>query len=210
MSTTGSAPAKRPPRAEVRERLIEAASRLFARHGVHTTTLDDVAKAAGFSKGAVYSNFDSKADLVVTLLRRETDGALRALHEMRVPGTDLPDLPAAIRAAFAPYGAGTADDFSLMSELRSQALAEPRVMEVFVEQRRAVLDTLRGLVDQVFQGRTPDATGLSSDQLARLLITISVGSAFDAPATGDVAPGDLMGDVVAALLRPVTGGSPAA
>jgi AcrR family transcriptional regulator len=86
MSTTGSAPTKRPPRAEVRERLIEAASRLFARHGVHTTTLDDVAKAAGFSKGAVYSNFDSKADLVVTLLRRETDGALRALHEMRVPG----------------------------------------------------------------------------------------------------------------------------
>jgi AcrR family transcriptional regulator len=209
MSTTGGVPLRRPPRAEVRERLIEAASRLFARHGVHATTLDDVARAAGFSKGAVYSNFDSKADLVTTLLRRETEAALRALHAMEVPGTELPYLPGAIRAAFAPYGPSTADDFSLMSELRSQALADPEVMAVFVEQRRAVLDTLRGLVDQVFQGRTPEATGLTSDQLARLLITISVGSAFDAPATGDVEPGDLMGDVVAALLRPAVGGAPA-
>jgi AcrR family transcriptional regulator len=209
MSTTGGAPTKRPPRSEVRERLIEAAARLFARHGVHATTLDDVARAAGFSKGAVYSNFDSKTDLVMTLLRLETDGALRALHDMRVPGADLPDLPAAIRAAFAPYGPGTADDFSLMSELRSQALADPRVMEVFVEQRRAVLDTLRELVDQTFRTHTQEATGLSSDQLARLLITISVGAAFDAPATGDVAPGDLMGDVVAALLRSTVGGTPA-
>jgi len=209
MSTTGGAPTKRPPRAEVRERLIDAAGRLFARHGVHATTLDDVARAAGFSKGAVYSNFDSKADLVTTLLRQETDGALRALHAMEVPGTDLPDLPSTIRAAFAPYGPGTADDFSLMSELRSQALADPAVMEVFVEQRRAVLDTLGGLVDQVFQGRTAEATGLPPDRLARLLITISVGSAFDAPATGEVEPGDLMGDVVAALLRPAAGGSPA-
>jgi AcrR family transcriptional regulator len=202
MSPTDGAPTKRPPRAEVRERLIDSASRLFARHGVHTTTLDDVARAAGFSKGAVYSNFDSKTDLVMTLLRRETSGALRALHDMEVPGTDLPDLPGAIRAAFAPYGPSTADDFSLMSELRSQALADPQVMAVFVEQRRAVLDTLRDLVDQVFRARTQEATGLSSDQLARLLITISVGSAFDAPAIGDVEPGDLMGDVVAALLRP--------
>jgi AcrR family transcriptional regulator len=208
MSTTGGAPAKRPPRAEVRERLIAAAGRLFALRGVHATTLDDVAHAAGFSKGAVYSNFDSKADLVATLLRQETDGALRALHAMEIPGTDLRDLPGVISAAFAPYAQGTADDFSLMSELRSQALADPQVMAVFVEQRRAVLDTLRGLVDQVFDERTEEATGLSSDRLARLLITVSVGSAFDAPATGEVAPGDLMGDVVAALLRPAVGDSP--
>ena len=201
MVTSDGTVTKRPPRAEVRERVIEAAARLFARHGVHTTTLDDVARAAGFSKGAVYSNFDSKADLVATLLRLETEASIKALYGMVLPGTPLSDLPSAIKTAFAPYGPGTADDFSLMSELRSQALAEPLVMEVFVEQRRAVLDTLRELVELCFDRQTVQATGLSSDAMARLLITIAVGSAFDAPATGDVAPGDLMGDVVAALMR---------
>ena len=74
-------------------------------------------------------------------------------------------------------------------------------MAVFVRQRRAVLETLRGLVEQVFEGRTEDLTGLTADALARLLIGVSVGSAFDAPATGEVSAADLMADLVAALTR---------
>jgi AcrR family transcriptional regulator len=189
MVSSEDAPGTRPPKAEVRERLLVAAARLFSTGGVHTTTLDEVAREAGFSKGAVYSNFSSKADLVVELLRRETEGALRALDDMMLPGT------------FEPYGPGTAEDFALMSEFRSQALADERVMAVFVEQRRAVLEKLRGLIDQVFAGGTVPVTGLSSDTLARLLIDVALGSAFDSPATGEVSPGQVMGEVLAALTR---------
>lgn len=201
------APGTRPPKAEVRERLLVAAARLFSTGGVHTTTLDQVAREAGFSKGAVYSNFSSKGDLVVELLRRETEGALRALDDMMLPGTELTSLPDAVRRAFEPYGPGTAEDFALMSEFRSQALADERVMAVFVEQRRAVLEKLRGLIDQVFAGGTVPVTGLSSDTLARLLIDVALGSAFDSPATGDVSPGQVMGEVLAALTRNAAGPS---
>jgi hypothetical protein len=44
-------------------------------------------------------------------------------------------------------------------------------------------------------------TGLSSDTLARLLIDVALGSAFDSPATGEVSPGQVMGEVLAALTR---------
>jgi len=201
MTPTGGERTPRPPRAEVRQRLLEAASQLFSQRGIHATTLDDVARAAGFSKGAVYSNFASKSDLVITLLTQETEGALGALEAMMLPGTPLAELPAAVREAFAPYAQITADDFTLMSEFRAQALSDPAVMAVFVDRRRAVLDRLTGLVDVVLQGHAVEVTGLPPQMLARLLIDVALGSAFDAPATGEVGPGEVMAAVLGALTR---------
>src|SRR5476649_1930069 len=55
-------------RAMTRRHLLEAAAIVFARDGFHGATLDDVAATAGFTKGAVYSNFKSKDDLFLALL----------------------------------------------------------------------------------------------------------------------------------------------
>ncbi len=54
-------------RAMTRETLLEAAAVVFARNGYHGASLDEVAAAAGFTKGAVYSNFKSKEDLFLAL-----------------------------------------------------------------------------------------------------------------------------------------------
>ena len=55
-------------RAMTRQHLLEAAAVVFARNGFHGSSLDEVAAAAGFTKGAVYSNFKSKEDLFVAVL----------------------------------------------------------------------------------------------------------------------------------------------
>ena len=55
-------------RAMTRQHLLDAAGIVFARNGFHGSTLKEVATAAGFSKGAVYSNFKSKDDLFLALL----------------------------------------------------------------------------------------------------------------------------------------------
>src|ERR1700730_5330771 len=51
-----------------RRNLLEAAAVVFAREGFHGASLDEVAATAGFTKGAVYSNFKSKDDLFLALL----------------------------------------------------------------------------------------------------------------------------------------------
>jgi AcrR family transcriptional regulator len=51
-----------------RGRLLAAARRVFLARGFHGATLDAIAEEAGFSKGVVYSQFDSKADLFLALL----------------------------------------------------------------------------------------------------------------------------------------------
>src|SRR2546423_644283 len=59
--------AQRLPRAERKERtkseLIEAARTVFLRRGFHGASLDEIAEEAGYTKGAVYSNFEGKDEL---------------------------------------------------------------------------------------------------------------------------------------------------
>jgi AcrR family transcriptional regulator len=64
-----------------RERVLEAARRVFLARGFHTATLDQIAEEAGFSKGAIYSQFESKAEMFLTLLERRIEE--RAAHQAR-------------------------------------------------------------------------------------------------------------------------------
>lgn len=80
-----------------RELLLDAAIEVFAQKGYHGASLDDVAEAAGFTKGAVYSNFTRKSDLFLALVDRESSrrgvALSRAIEAVDV--TLLPDLAAA-------------------------------------------------------------------------------------------------------------------
>src|ERR671921_186998 len=76
-------------RAEKRERtyeeLILAAEKLFIEKGFHATSVDEIALEAGYTKGAVYSNFESKEDLFFAVYeRRAAPGA--AGYERGLPG----------------------------------------------------------------------------------------------------------------------------
>jgi AcrR family transcriptional regulator len=66
-----------PSRAErqalTRTALIDAAERLFIAQGFHATSLDAVAAEAGYTKGAVYSNFASKEDLFFAVYERRLE-----------------------------------------------------------------------------------------------------------------------------------------
>ena len=55
-------------RAMTRQHLLDAAAIVFARDGFHGASIDEVAATAGFTKGAVYSNFKNKDDLFLELL----------------------------------------------------------------------------------------------------------------------------------------------
>src|SRR4249920_557563 len=69
-------------RALTRRHLLEAAGVVFARQGFHGATLDEVAATAGFTKGAVYSNFTSKDDLFLALLEDRTERQLAVVSDV--------------------------------------------------------------------------------------------------------------------------------
>src|SRR5574341_942153 len=69
-----------------RERLLKAAERVFARRGYGGASLDDVAEEAGFSKGAIYSNFKNKEDLFLALVDQHIEERVRDIQRTLATG----------------------------------------------------------------------------------------------------------------------------
>lgn len=76
-------------RQQTRDYLLQAAAQVFAERGFVAATLDQVAATAGFTKGAVYSNFKNKEDLFLALFKanydREMDAIRAVLNHSEVP-----------------------------------------------------------------------------------------------------------------------------
>jgi AcrR family transcriptional regulator len=66
--------------AQTRTELIDAAERLFISEGFHATSVADVAAEAGYTTGAVYSNFASKEDLFFAVYERRAETAVRRVE----------------------------------------------------------------------------------------------------------------------------------
>jgi AcrR family transcriptional regulator len=81
--TTEPATSVRSPRRErTRERLLDAAFAVFADAGVQATSIEAVCEAAGFTRGAFYSNFATKEELFHALFERKAREHLQALEAM--------------------------------------------------------------------------------------------------------------------------------
>ncbi|MFC5749086.1 helix-turn-helix domain-containing protein [Actinomadura rugatobispora] len=80
---------RRERRERTRAALLGAAQRLWAERGIHGASLDDVAAEAGLTKGAVYSNFTGKTDLLLALLERWTGAGIGTETYTELTGTEL-------------------------------------------------------------------------------------------------------------------------
>jgi AcrR family transcriptional regulator len=140
MSTGIASRAERQQR--TREELINAAERLFSKRGFHATSLDAVAAEAGFTKGAVYSNFHSKEDLFFAVYERRVDRRVKqmeaALAEAATPLEALKGmLPGGPRQR-------PADDgwLAVFFEFWAHVLRHPELKERFAAQHRRVIEPI--------------------------------------------------------------------
>jgi AcrR family transcriptional regulator len=85
-----NAPTRVERKARTRSELLDAAERLFSEQGFHATSVDAVADAAGYTKGAVYSNFASKEDLFFAIYERRVDAAVTEIESRLADAGDDP------------------------------------------------------------------------------------------------------------------------
>jgi AcrR family transcriptional regulator len=78
-------------RAQTRARLLDAAAEVFATRGFHGASVDEVAEAAGYSKGALYSNFASKDELFLAVLQSRMQGQVELLERLSQQARTSPD-----------------------------------------------------------------------------------------------------------------------
>src|SRR6478752_2421839 len=91
---------KRETRAEkqarTRAELLATAARIFARRGYNGASIEEIAEEAGYSHGAVYSNFDGKADLFLAVFEEYMAERARELAATQVDLAE--DAPLEVRA----------------------------------------------------------------------------------------------------------------
>ncbi len=88
----------RPTREETRRRIFEAAAGVFAEQGVAGATVEQLAAAAGFSRGAFYSNFRTKDELAVAMLDDHLAHSSTYNPQLLADHRDPVSLVAALRA----------------------------------------------------------------------------------------------------------------
>ncbi|MDB6104722.1 MAG: regulatory protein TetR [Gammaproteobacteria bacterium] len=70
-------------REQTTQRLLDAAQKLIAKKGLEAASVENIAAAAGYTRGAFYSNFSSKDDLFIELLRRDHQKSTAQLTALR-------------------------------------------------------------------------------------------------------------------------------
>lgn len=138
-------------RAATRERLVTAAIHVIAAKGVLGSSVEEICEAAGFTRGAFYSNFDSKDELCAAILdhtgARYVAAAQEALGHLEV---DLP-VDEIARQAIGMFAGSIdvdADTVLVMSELRLYATREPAFREAFRRFDASMEPVFGGIIDE--------------------------------------------------------------
>ncbi len=131
-----------------REALVEAAADVFARRGFHAASLDEIAESAGFTRGAIYSNFGGKEDLFLAVLDFAISGQLEAFGEVMEGTSDRSDVEVA--AAASQVWTHTVRENSRLAllslELRLYAMRNPDFRRRLAEAERRQTDRIASFI----------------------------------------------------------------
>ncbi|WP_338691249.1 TetR/AcrR family transcriptional regulator [Bradyrhizobium sp. 26S5] len=87
----------RPTRDDTCEKLFEAAARVFEEQGIGGASIEAIAAAAGFTRGAFYSNFKSKDELIIAMLEDHVEQSIRRCLDLLAQHQNLADFLEALR-----------------------------------------------------------------------------------------------------------------
>ena len=136
-----------------REALVAAAAEVFTAKGFHAASLDEIADAAGFTRGAIYSNFGSKEELLFAVYDRLDDITLAGMADAideRGGGDPLGDATAAA-AVWAKLLGRSRDMIALSLELHLYALRNPEAQERLARLERQATEKLAAFIEDAFE-----------------------------------------------------------
>ncbi len=181
-----------------REQLLDAAARVFARHGYSGASIEQIASEAGFSKGAVYWNFTGKEELFFALLDERIDRRLRELFEMTETAPEDEAMDDRISRGLSAVLEQERELVLLFHEYSVMAMREPRLRGRYLR-RNAMLR--EGLV-RSFQARH-DVLGVQlaipAQELATAVIALADGLSIERLTDPEMVSEELFGKVLSLI-----------
>jgi len=187
--------------AETRDRLLAAAQRVIDRHGFAGASIDLITAEAGYSKGAVYSNFNSKDAIFLELLRLYMERELEELE--RIVSLDADQLQGAVAAWLETLHAQS-DCPLLWTELQLQARRSPAFAERYYALQDQQTRTLARILQCYFEVAGIPLP-MDPPDLAAALTALAHGLALQRPRSDSGTPshtGRIVDDILKLLCRP--------
>jgi AcrR family transcriptional regulator len=182
-----------------RSLLIEGAARVFARRGYHVATLEEVAAEVGLTKGAVYSNFDSKEALFLALVDIEIAKRVGEIGTVVRAGASPDAIEREAERQFQRFVRDEPHWPMLFYEFFSYGARSEELRTEFVKRRRAVhgviADALRNQADELGV-----ELPLPAEQIAVAVEALMNGLAFNRVIDPRSVPDGLFGLVMSRLL----------
>jgi AcrR family transcriptional regulator len=181
-------------RLQTRQRLIEAATKVVAEKGFDGATVDDIAEAAGFSIGGLYSNFSGKDELFLAVF----DGHVE-WFEQRLEDAQWVDDPArAIADWFGSLGEGR-HQFLVFVEFWAYAVRRPKLRREFAKR----MAQMRVAVARLLEARAAESSGqlpIPADTLALVVLATLRGLTMEKLASARAVPDPEVGRLLASMV----------
>ena len=181
-----------------RERIVEAAAKVFARRGYHRATVEEIASEAGFTIGALYSNFAGKEALFLAIADRQVEERVAEVEAIAeaAEGTE-PGREAAEKLR--SFLERDPDWPLLFYEFWSLSVRNPDLQGELAKRRDAIRDALAGTLERVaaqhgFELRFP------APMLATAIAASLNGLAFERAADPQALPDAVFAEFVTAVL----------
>lgn len=165
-----------PRREATRQKLLDAAAQVFAEVGLDAASVEAVTDRAGFTRGAFYSNFESKDEMFLELAGRvafERVAAVRArVRELEALDVLKPSPTIALEIVQQVLDI-TGDDrltVLLMSEIRIHALRSPELGRAHLAQEQEMLDSVAQIIEDIAATNTLTFR-VPAAQAARIMLT---------------------------------------
>lgn len=141
-------------RENTRARLLEAAAQVFAEVGLDGASVEAVCERAGFTRGAFYSNFESKDELFLMLAGSVAEvrvSAVRArVDELAADGALVAGCdPISLLQQIMELGGDDRLGVMLMSEIRIRALRDAQFGEAYLAQEREMVASIEQIIDDI-------------------------------------------------------------
>ncbi|MHA6784335.1 TetR family transcriptional regulator [Pseudonocardia saturnea] len=194
----------RPPRSETRRRVLDAAFAVFGERGIAGSSLTEVARAAGLTKGAVYSSFASKDDLVLALMEEH---AAQRMSSAIAQFDHTDDVDAALVQVAGVLVRAMRTDAAwhrLLAEYFALTHRAPERRAALRERRREARDAVARALERVV-AETGLRLPLPVDDLVVVVFALSNGLAVESAIDPDVVADDLLARVLVLLAGTGTG-----
>jgi AcrR family transcriptional regulator len=193
-------------RQQTRARLLDAAGRVFAHRGFHAATVDEVADTAGYTKGAVYSNFANKDALFLALLDERVAAQLQQVEALYAIESSE-ELRAALRGRTEREFAAARDFGVLMVEFSLYAMRNPAAQAELAKRYRQLRGRLAELIARRY-ARRQASPPMPPEHLAALALAADAGLFLQYSAEPGALPWELHAEAMIRLLDPPDQASP--